>query len=142
MDILHFKMTGNKQTLYLIRGVPGSGKSTLAYQLFNSGLVDHVFEADEYFIKDGEYQFDSTKLSKAHLHCQQRTVNALLEGLNVCVSNTSTTRKEIETYEQIAKQFGATFVSVIVENRHGNRSLHGVPEDKLQQMKDRFDVKL
>lgn len=131
-----------KPTLYLIRGVPGSGKSTLAYQLFNSGLVQHVFEADEYFIKHGEYKFDSTKLYAAHRHCQQRTVDALNEGLSVCVSNTSTTRKEIETYEQIARATGAILVSVIVENRHGGSNLHGVPEDKIQQMKDRFDVNL
>jgi hypothetical protein len=29
-----------------------------------------------------------------------------------------------------------------VENRHGGVNEHGVPEDKLQIMKDRFEVKL
>jgi hypothetical protein len=32
--------------------------------------------------------------------------------------------------------------TVIVENRHGGKNIHGVPEDKLQIMKDRFEVKL
>lgn len=132
----------NKATLYLIRGIPGSGKSTLAYKLFSGGLVEHVFEADEYFIQDGEYKFDTMKLNAAHRHCQQRTVQALLEGRSVCVSNTSTTRKEIASYEQIAIDTGSTFVSIIVENRHGGVSIHGVPEDKIQQMKDRFNVNL
>jgi hypothetical protein len=31
---------------------------------------------------------------------------------------------------------------VVVENRHGNENIHGVPENKLQQMKDRFEIKL
>jgi hypothetical protein len=31
---------------------------------------------------------------------------------------------------------------VIIENRHGNENIHGVPEDKLQIMKDRFEIKL
>jgi hypothetical protein len=29
-----------------------------------------------------------------------------------------------------------------VENRHGGVNEHGVPEDKLQIMKDRFNIKL
>jgi hypothetical protein len=31
---------------------------------------------------------------------------------------------------------------VIVENRHGGVNQHGVPEDKIQLMKDRFEIKL
>jgi hypothetical protein len=29
-----------------------------------------------------------------------------------------------------------------VENRHGGINEHGVPEEKLEQMKNRFEVKL
>jgi hypothetical protein len=29
-----------------------------------------------------------------------------------------------------------------VENRHGGLNQHGVPEDKVQIMKDRFEIKL
>ena len=32
--------------------------------------------------------------------------------------------------------------SIIVENRHGGVNQHGVPMDKLEQMKNRFEVKL
>jgi hypothetical protein len=31
---------------------------------------------------------------------------------------------------------------VIVENRHGGINQHGVPEDKIQLMKDRFEIKI
>ena len=31
---------------------------------------------------------------------------------------------------------------VIVENRHGGTNKHGVPEDKIQLMKDRFEIKI
>ena len=31
---------------------------------------------------------------------------------------------------------------VIVENRHGGENLHGVPEDKVEIMKNRFEIKL
>ena len=42
----------------------------------------------------------------------------------------------------MAKQYGYTVFSVIIENRHGGVNKHGVPEDKLKMMKDRFEVKL
>jgi hypothetical protein len=32
--------------------------------------------------------------------------------------------------------------SIIVENRHGGVNQHGVPDEKLQQMNDRFEIKL
>jgi hypothetical protein len=31
---------------------------------------------------------------------------------------------------------------VVVENRHGGTNLHDVPEDKLEIMKNRFELKL
>ena len=45
--------------LILIRGLPGSGKSTLALRLMSSnGLTcAQHFEADQYFMEDGEYNF-------------------------------------------------------------------------------------
>jgi hypothetical protein len=32
--------------------------------------------------------------------------------------------------------------TVVVENRHGGVNQHGVPEEKLEQMKNRFEIKL
>lgn len=129
--------------LYLIRGVPGSGKTTFAKFLFYSRVVDRVFEADQFFIDaEGEYNFNASKLGEAHIYCQGNTRNALKEGWNVAVSNTSTTEKEVETYRKIAEECGANFVSIILENRHGGVNQHAVPEDKIQQMKNRFSVKL
>jgi phenolic acid decarboxylase len=58
------------------------------------------------------------------------------------VSNTFTQEWEMEKYYQLANQYDYRVFSIIVENRHGGKNLHGVPEDKLQIMKDRFEVKL
>lgn len=60
----------------------------------------------------------------------------------IVVSNTSTTEKEMQPYLDLAKEFGYTVVSLIVENRHGNSSVHGVPKETLEKMKNRFEVKL
>jgi phenolic acid decarboxylase len=60
----------------------------------------------------------------------------------VVVSNTFTQEWEMEPYYKMAKKYGYQVHSFIVENRHGGVNEHNVPEDKLQQMKDRFQVKL
>jgi hypothetical protein len=48
----------------------------------------------------------------------------------------------MEPYFELAKTYGYKTFSIVVENRHGNESIHGVPEDKLEQMKSRFEIKL
>lgn len=131
------------QTLYLIRGVPGSGKSTFANQLLHQGVVHQVLEADKYFIDgEGKYNFDPSKLREAHEWCQTRTKKYLLDGDSVAVANTSTTEKEVAVYQQIAELTGSNFVSIIVENRNNSENIHHVPAEKIQQMKNRFSVKL
>lgn len=131
-----------KPTLYLIRGVPGSGKSSFAMQLYNAGVVQHTFEADDWMYEEGLYIFKPDKLSHSHRMCQDRAVQSLLEGRSVAVSNTSTTEKEVDTYQRIAEECNANFVSLIVENRHNGVNIHNVPEDKIHQMKQRFSIKL
>jgi hypothetical protein len=45
-------------------------------------------------------------------------------------------------YFDLAKQYGYQVFTIIVENRHGGVNEHGVPDEKLEQMKNRFEVKL
>lgn len=136
------KLSANKATLILLRGVPGSGKSTTA-KLLSSMFEIAYIEADHYFIDDeGNYNFNPAELGKAHEYCQYNCRVALSSGSDIIVSNTSTTEKEVQTYKDIAKECGANFISLIVENRHGGESIHNVPPEKIQQMKDRFSIKL
>ncbi len=135
-------MNPNQPTLYLIRGIPGSGKSTLASSM-QEAMGTCLFEADHYFIQpDGTYKFDPSMLKEAHQECQNATRFALAQGVSVIVSNTSTTEAEVQTYREIADKMKANFVSIIVENRHGGVNSHDVPAEKIQQMKQRFSVKL
>lgn len=129
-------------TLYLIRGVPGAGKSTFADSMWECGLVDKVIEADHYFYRNGDYNFKAEELGEAHQNCQMNTRFWLLEGRNVAVSNTSVSEWEVGIYETMAIECNAQFVSIILENRHGNSSIHGVPSEKVEQMKKKFSVKL
>jgi hypothetical protein len=70
-------------------------------------------------------------------------MNEMREGIaRIVVSNTFTQEWEMEAYYLLAEEMGYTVFSLIVENRHGGKNVHGVPEEKLQAMKDRFEIKL
>jgi predicted kinase len=124
--------------LFLLRGIPGSGKSTLA-----KSLGGKHFEADMYFVRDGEYKFDSAKLKEAHEWCRSSVGGLMInEEPKLVVSNTFTQEWEMKSYYELAERYGYRVYSLIVENRHDGVNEHGVPEEKLEQMKKRFEIKL
>ena len=123
--------------LYIIRGVPGSGKSTLAMKLARS--ADFICEADQYFYKNGEYEFDFSKLGEAHSYCREKCENLMISNSEtVVVSNTNTRESEFIPYIQLADKYGYSFTVIVLENRHGNTSVHNVPSDKVEQMRNRL----
>ena len=128
-----------EKVLYIVRGIPGSGKSTFA-----KTLGGQHYEADMFFINEnGEYNFDVTKIKDAHKWCQSFVeTNMVLEYPKIVVSNTFTQEWEMEPYFKLAKEYGYKTFSIAVENRHGGTNEHGVPEDKLEQMRNRFEIKL
>lgn len=133
--------------LYIVRGVPGSGKSTLALNLVGHDFL--VCEADKYFMVDGEYRFDASKLKDAHEACRNQVETYMKDSLvndqfypEIAVSNTFTQEWEMQPYFDLAKQYGYMVFSIIVENRHGGSNQHNVPAEAIQRMKDRFTVKL
>jgi predicted kinase len=141
LDLL-YKEGIEMKKLFLLRGLPGSGKSTLAKSLSNA-LTGHV-EADMYFIQNGEYKFDGLKLRQAHAWCQNQVEKWMgPNGLDeIIVSNTFTKEWEMTPYYELAEKYGYVVFSLIVENRHGGVNEHGVLSDKLEQMKNRFEIKL
>lgn len=136
-----------QKDLILLRGCPGSGKSTFAHTIWQDYAV---LEADKYFVgKDGEYRFDGTKLKEAHEWCRNKVETRMKDNQKnpqyypeIVVANTFTRAWEMEEYYKLAEQYGYRVFSLIVENRHHGNNVHGVPEDRVQQMKDRFEVQL
>lgn len=126
------------RTLILVRGLPGSGKTTFA-----NAIAPIVLSADDYFTdKDGNYNFDPSKLKIAHKMCQDRAEVYMQNPGVVAVANTFTREWEMKPYFELAEKYGFTVHTVIVENRHGSENIHNVPEHAITSMKDRFEVVL
>lgn len=135
------------KTLILVRGLPGSGKSTFANFVWNDYAI---CEADKFFYdKEGNYNFDPNRLKAAHEWCRFQVEERMKNNEEnpqyypeIVVSNTFTQEWEMEAYYELAKKYDYLVISIIVENRHGGKNIHGVPEDKLEQMRSRFQIKL
>jgi predicted kinase len=127
------------KTLILLRGCPGAGKSTFAHT-----LDCPVFEADMFFVNSqGVYNFDFTKIKDAHDWCQEMVEDHMFnQHEKIAVSNTFTQEWEMKTYYDMAKTYGYKVFSIVVENRHEGENVHGVPVDKLEVMRNRFEIKL
>lgn len=129
--------------LILLRGLPGAGKSTLAKLLVGDKSYCHK-EADMFFVdREGNYKFEPSKIKDAHAWCKEETEFLLrLEHSPVVVSNTFTQEWEMDAYFELAEEFGYQVFSLIVENRHGGMNVHGCLEDKIEQMRNRFEIEL
>lgn len=63
--------------MFINRGLPGSGKSTLSNKIKNIYEKTVICSGDDYFTSSsGEYKFDASKLSEAHMSAQSKATNA------------------------------------------------------------------
>lgn len=152
------KYAGN---LILVRGVPGSGKSLFSQIMCsydNSGadrqFTSHI-STDTFFTDDhGVYKYDPSKLVDNHAKCQSyvkdimkhtdRVLNYSVPYERYCdcmfVHNTFTKEWEMANYNDMADEYGWRVFTIIVENRHKSQTVHGVPEETIKSMKERFEV--
>jgi len=132
-----------QKILTIIRGLPGSGKSSYAESIRGN---NPVCSADDFFIINGVYTFDGSKLGMAHADCQSR-VNAALSTTDsgVIVANTFTCRWEMEPYLSMAENHNARVV--VIDHFDGgmndatlaSTNVHGVPESSIAAMRARWE---
>ena len=136
-------MLSDEKQIIVLRGLPGSGKSTFSMKLWEHFNAE-VVSADHNMINEnGEYEFDITKLGECHAQCKRDFKKHIANEVEtIVVDNTNTKVWEFSWYMQYGKENGYNITSIIVENRHGNESIHSVPEDKIEDMRNRFDVAL
>lgn len=132
-----------KKTLILMRGLPGSGKSTLAAEF--AGEDGLVFSTDNYYIRDGVYTFDASRIKMAHEWNQQGVETAMKkEHPLIVVDNTNLSFWERNPYKALAElhSYEVQVVHPITDwawdvDECTERNAHGVPRQTIAAMKDR-----
>lgn len=120
--------------LYLIRGVSGSGKSYLAERLTKAN-----YSADDYFMRNGKYEYHHSKIADAHAYCQKEVRYAMEDRCpTIAVHNTFTRRWEMEVYYEMAKVYGYNVIEIIVKSDCFENE-HGVPKAKIDEQRKRFE---
>jgi predicted kinase len=127
-----------EKILIVIRGIPGSGKTTFAHTIGKA-----ICCADDWYMRDGVYKWDYENIGNAHAWCQRKCKRFMQVGVDkVIVANTNITERSMQPYFDMAEEFGYRVFSIIVENRHGNKNIHDVPDATLNNMRNKFDIKL
>ena len=124
----------SSSTLRIIRGLPGSGKSTLAELLKEQYNINNYYEADMFFMRDGEYKFYPNALGIAHKWCKSKVEESLQNNEDVIVANTFTTIKELNEYLKLTKLYDCNIV--IYEVRTQFESIHNVPDEAINRMRN------
>jgi|TARA_R110002126_G_scaffold275047_1_gene420403 NEDD4-binding protein 2 len=136
---------------YILRGLPGSGKSMIAKNLRDSHTHARVFSTDRFFMVDGEYQFDPSKLGEYHTQNLAQATHFMEKGKKyssdiLCIiDNTNTQHWEYEKYEEVAKENGFMVQIITVEWNindiplYAERNSHGVPEEAIYRMAERWE---
>ena len=144
LNFKQFLENENQKIVYITRGLPGSGKSTLAQQL--AGEKGVIFGDDDYFMKDGKYEWDLKKMPFAVQHTLNRLEEALKKGISpIIVDNTHVRNWEPQKSVKLALKYGYK-----VEIKEPNtpwkfdletlaqKNRHGVTLERLQQMYKRW----
>jgi len=140
------------KTLFLLRGLPGAGKTTVGNLLSEHGKYP-VISADMYFEDlEGNYNFNINEVKDAHKWCRKCVIvmmqNEILDLPSdydynkIFVANTFTEEWEMEEYFKLAEIYDYQVVTMIIENRHGSKNIHNVPDETIEKMRNRFQIKL
>jgi len=140
----------NKKIMYILRGLPGSGKSTLAKSLINNHNGQGVIlSADDFFVVNGLYIFDASKIAEAHKFNQNRCRENCIQGTTpIIIDNTNVKRKEAKVYVDLAVQYNydvqirepdTPWWKERNAKELAKRTVHNVPLEKIKKMLNRWD---
>jgi NEDD4-binding protein 2 len=149
------------KTLFILCSPSGGGKSFKAQQL-QKQFGGEIFSTDNFWMKDGKYNFDIKKLGIAHNWNKSKVEEAMKNGVNpIIVDNTNIMAKERKPYVLLAQQYGydvrfekpdqrtdESGKTLYDENGKFNyeflkgNNTHNVPDEAVKSMVDKFDYRM
>ena len=122
------------KTVTILAGIPGSGKSTYAATLPGSTICS----ADDFFVVDGIYKYDSKLIGNAHRSCLKKFVEHCQQSTeSIIVDNTNTDTVQIAPYYSVARAFDyeVILVKFTTDAEKGfERNVHDVPLRSIKNM--------
>ena len=145
------------KTVIINRAVPGSGKTTIARCITNAlqdaGLQVANHSTDEFFMHDGRYCFDISKLHDYHQENLKNFIADLKRGTDIVIcDNTNLQPWQTAPYTDSARKYGYKIIFLNLTPRelykHVQAQLvtpekpdaHGVPEERLAEFIDDFNT--
>ncbi|XP_008276621.1 NEDD4-binding protein 2 isoform X2 [Stegastes partitus] len=133
--------------LVLLRGAPGSGKSTLARALLEQNPGGVILCTDDYYYRNGTYQFDPTTLGEAHEWNHKRAREAFERGTKpIIIDNTNMQVWEMRPYVAQALKHGYKVLFREPDTWWKNkprelerRTTHNVPVETIRRMLNGYD---
>lgn len=113
--------------MVIMRGASGSGKSTKASKIKASNQRFVVCSADQYFVKDGIYNFNPALLPEAHAQCIALSNEVIKAGLWPIIDNTNLEDWNMAIYEELAANANYKVTYVICTGEFKNT--HGVSQE-------------
>lgn len=139
---------------YIMRASSGNSKSTIAsYIAKGFGGTAKIFSTDDFFMVDGKYCYDQSKLFYYHQQTMQNVALAFKHNVEcVILDNTNLKAEHVKPYIKLAKQYdySITFIEVdcgLVESKRRNNTRsedrkipETVLENQYKSFKNRFNV--
>ncbi|XP_069487873.1 NEDD4-binding protein 2 isoform X2 [Ambystoma mexicanum] len=135
------------KVLLLLRGAPGSGKSTLARTLLEQNPGGIVLCTDDYFCKNGQYQYDRNCLEAAHAWTQKKAKEAFEKKLSpIIIDNTNMQAWEMKPYVAMSVQhkYAVAFREPDTWWKYKpkelqRRNIHGITREKIRRMLNSYE---
>jgi len=121
--------------VYIFRGVSGSGKTTFIKKFVKKGIIHST---DNFFYKDGKYEFNIKKLSVFHQKNFEEFVKSLKKReKNIVLDNTNLRYKDVKKYIIETKKRGYKIILVDFKPKsiywHFKRNIHSVPKNIIKK---------
>lgn len=137
------------KTLILVRGLPGAGKTIIARTLASnlhlslgesrSNMSSAHLEEDMYFMKGGQYMYDSNKAHAAETWCLEAVRTAMEKEINlIVVSNVFARLYEVNLYTQLARAYKYNVQEIILNAPFESKKADA---DKIKKIQRNFQYR-
>lgn len=135
------------KTLTILRGLSGSGKSRVAKEMAKKTDAVVISTDDFWYDKDGNYNFDYSRIGEAHDDARKRAWELAEAGTpHIIIDNTNARWWEMFPYLELAKEFKYEIEVCMVGGLskedialYAARNIHNVPVDIIQRQAKNFE---